>query len=84
VLPAAGPDRNLHERLLKLRRKTYAHTDPEGGRKGFITVGPDNIFGVGEEWVLLPASELPRIADLCDRQAMRFEQEIVAQTTQKP
>jgi hypothetical protein len=27
-LPPTGPDRDLHERLLNLRHKSYAHTDP--------------------------------------------------------
>ena len=76
-LPNAGPDRDLHTRLLKLRRKTYAHTDPAGGRQAFAQRGPGNALGIGEQWIPLARSELPAIAGLCDRQAARFEQALV-------
>jgi hypothetical protein len=76
-LPAAGPDRDLHNRLLDLRHKTYAHTDPAGGRSGLAHVGPDNVLGIGEQWIPLDAKDLPAIADLCDRQAERFQQALV-------
>jgi hypothetical protein len=46
--PAAGPDRDLHNRLLDLRHKTYAHTDPAGGRSALTYVGPGDLLGIGE------------------------------------
>jgi hypothetical protein len=76
-LPSAHSDRAIHKRLLKLRRKTYAHTDPAGGRKALVQLGPDNVLGIGEEWIPLRRAELPAIADLCDRQAARFSQALV-------
>ena len=39
-LPGGWPNRDLHHRLLKLRRKTYAHTDTAGGRKPLAHEGP--------------------------------------------
>jgi hypothetical protein len=75
-LPAAGCDRDLHKRLLELRRKTYAHTDPDGGRTALAQLGPGNIASIGEQWMPLRGDELPESADLCERQAARFKQEI--------
>jgi hypothetical protein len=72
--PTAGPDRDLHNRLLDFRHKTYAHTDPTGGRSALADVGPGNVLGIGEQWIPLNANDLPAIADPCDRQAARFQQ----------
>lgn len=77
--PAAGPDRDLHNRLLELRRKAYAHTDPAGGRNGLAQLGPGNVLGIGEEWMPLGGGALPAIADLFDRQAARFQQALVSE-----
>src|SRR5262245_52415108 len=49
-LPDPGPDRDLHDRLVSLRHKAYAHTDPAGGRRGLAHVGPGNVLGIGEQW----------------------------------
>jgi len=43
-LPADDLDRDLHNRLLDLRHKTYAHTDPAGGRSARAHVGPDTFL----------------------------------------
>ncbi len=76
--PADAPDRDLHKRLLNLRHKTYAHTDPAGGRKGLAHIEPaENVLGIGEQWMPLRPGELPAIADLCDRQAARFREALV-------
>jgi hypothetical protein len=75
-LPAAGPDRELHRRLVNLRNTTYAHTDPEGGRKSVAHLMDEGVTGLGEEWVPLRPDDLERIADLCQRQADRFSQAI--------
>jgi hypothetical protein len=69
-LPTTGADRDLHELLLELRHKTYAHTDPAGGRKAILDSGG----GVGEEWLPLRRELVPAIEGLCDRQAARFMQ----------
>jgi hypothetical protein len=74
--PAAGPDRDLHNRLLKLRRQTYAHTDPGGGRTAFAQRGSENTLGIGELWESLRRDELRAIIDLCERQAARFRQAV--------
>jgi hypothetical protein len=78
-LPAAGAERDLHKRLLKLRRQTYAHTDPGGGRKPWVLPGPNNQLGVGESWTSLSRAELSAIADLCDRQAARIREALAAE-----
>jgi hypothetical protein len=70
-LPEADADRKLHARLLMLRDKRYAHTDPEGGREALAQADG----AVGEQWIVqLRPAELDAIADLCDRQADRFKQ----------
>jgi hypothetical protein len=69
-LPTTGADRDLHELLLDLRHKTYAHTDPAGGRKAILDSGG----GVGEERLPLRRDLVPAIFDLCNRQAARFMQ----------
>ncbi len=75
-LPAAGADRDLHYRLIELRKKTYAHTDPVGGRKGVAHYMGDEIIGLGEQWTQLPRADRPAIEDLCARQANRFSQAV--------
>jgi hypothetical protein len=77
--PAVGPDRDLHDRLLELRRNTYAHTDPDGGRKAVVSITePEGFVGIGEEWRPLPRSDLEAIADLCERQAARFSSAVAS------
>jgi hypothetical protein len=76
-LPAAGPDRDLHRRLLELRRKTYAHTDPSGGRSASAQLGIENELALVEQWESLPTHDLPAIVDLCERQAERFVQGVI-------
>lgn len=71
-LPKVGPDRELHRRLLKLRHRTYAHTDPAGGRAMFAQRGVENVLAIGETWISLLVSDLSAIVDLCERQAERF------------
>jgi hypothetical protein len=78
-LPEVGPYRDLHDRLLKLRNKTYAHTDRDGGRKAVAQSGPGNVVGFGEMWERLPASEVTAIVELCERQVERFTQGLVDQ-----
>jgi hypothetical protein len=73
-LPADGPDRELHNRLVKLRHKTYAHTDPAGGRKAFAELGHEGVLGIGEQLNLLPREEASAIIALCVRQEARFKQ----------
>jgi hypothetical protein len=78
--PVAGSDRDLHSRLLQLRRQTYAHTSPEGGRKPqvqVVSVGHKKTLAIGEQWIPLPVADLLPIADLCDRQAARFMQALI-------
>lgn len=76
-LPPTGPDRDLHERLLNLRHKSYAHTDPASCRHALAHLGPGKVLGIGEQWVPLKRDELSAIAGLCERQAARFEQALV-------
>jgi hypothetical protein len=77
-LPAVGADRDLHKRLLELRHRTYAHSDPAGGRKASVQLGPEGVRFIGEEWVPVSRADLTAIAELCDRQAQRFGQAVVA------
>jgi hypothetical protein len=76
--PAAGPDRELHKRLLDLRRKTYAHLDPAGGRKAFAQQGAEEVLGIVEQWDT-GGLDPTAVADLCDRQAARFVEALVEQ-----
>jgi hypothetical protein len=76
-LPAVGPDRDLHHRLLELRTKTHAHNDPAGGRTGSVQVGLDGTVAIVEQWTPPDPNEWEAVADLCDRQADRFERALV-------
>jgi hypothetical protein len=75
-LPEADDDRTRHRRLLDLRHKTNAHTDPDGGRQA-IAQFAHNVLGLGEEWIPLPVSEAAAIVNLCETQAWRFRQAII-------
>ena len=60
-LPAAGPDHDLHRRLVEPRRKTYAHTDPAGGRtvsaqRGWRTFLRSSSNGNHCRWIIYPRS----------------------------
>ena len=53
--------------------------DPAGGREGLAQLGPGNALGIGEEWMPLGGSAVTEIADLCARQAARFQQDLVSE-----
>ena len=68
-----GTDLRLHELLIDLRMRTYAHNDPTGGRKSVATIEAGVVTSTGEEWIPLPRKDLDLIAELCSRQAKRFQ-----------
>jgi hypothetical protein len=72
-LPRGGSDRELHDRLLKLRRQTYAHTDPAGGRKAFAQRGSEGGLAIGAR-MSLSVGDLPAIIALCERHEAIFRQ----------
>ena len=68
-----GDDVRLHELLIGLRMRTYAHNDPLGGRKPLATIEAGVVTSTGEEWIPLPRKDLVPIAKLCAKQAERFQ-----------
>ncbi len=75
----AGADRELHERLMTLRHKTYAHTDIGSGRSaGSSQISTSDGIAhttYSEGWWAFPREWIPSVVDLCRRQAQRFRQE---------
>jgi hypothetical protein len=80
--PAAGTaDAELHEYLMDRRHKAYAHTDKASGRRikeeVLLETGDTTAVVVEweEEWLPFPRDLIPRVTDLCWRQAERFRSE---------
>jgi len=72
-------DRALHDHLITLRHKTYAHTDTQSGRSAG-TSSLTTSAGIAhttysEGWWAFPREWIPAVADLCSRQAQRFREE---------
>jgi hypothetical protein len=72
-LPNGAEELRLHDLLMDLRKRTYAHNDPTGGRRSLATLEAGVVTATGEEWIPLPRKDLDPIAELCARQAKRFQ-----------
>ena len=74
-LPPAGPARDLHNRIMNLRRTVYAHADWTGSR---TIVDTNAMLGgtgppiLAEQRSSLSAQELLAIAELAEQQQLRF------------
>jgi hypothetical protein len=77
--PPQGPERDLHDALLHLRNKTYAHVSDESGRD---VAWPLTQYDSASEtasiefvvsWLALDRGVLPSITGLCTRQADHFQ-----------
>jgi hypothetical protein len=65
--------RAMHDVLLLLRRKVYAHTDAESGRSLTGTIGlGSGRDRYGERWFSINRDALPATIALCEAQAERF------------
>jgi hypothetical protein len=76
---SAGADRALHDHLITLRHKTYAHTDTQSGRSAG-TSSLTTSAGIAhttysEGWWAFPPEWIPAVVDLCGRQAQGFREE---------
>jgi len=73
------PDRRLHEELMTLRDKVYAHTDDESGREiANYNLTEDAEAGTAEISYLIgripiDRERLPLVIGLCERQEDRFK-----------
>jgi hypothetical protein len=74
-LPPAGPARDLHNRIMNLRKTVYAHADWTGSR---TIVDTNAMLGgtgppiLAEQRSSLSAQELLAIAELAEQQQLRF------------
>jgi hypothetical protein len=76
---SAGADRDLHDHLMTLRHKSYAHTDSASGRSaGSSEVSTSDGIAhttYSEGWWAFPREWIPQVVDLCRRQAQHFREE---------
>lgn len=76
-VPEDTLDLGLHEQLIRLRRKVYAHTDDPEWRKavnaGSIIEGAEHLHAV--RWWWMPDDWLAKVAPMLECQRGRFKRE---------
>jgi hypothetical protein len=74
-LPEKAAARSLHDQLVDLRDRAYAHTDVDSGREVVdrAELFDDGVEGFLESWLAMDRAVLPAVADMCRRQEDRFQ-----------